>query len=978
MSGKSRSFFVYFFGLLSASFVLKSDRVLPPFANTESISWADSVFATLTPDERIGQLFMVAAWSNKDKKHIKEIDSLIIKNKIGGLIFFQGGPVREANLTNKYQKESKVPLLISIDGEWGLAMRLDSSIAFPKQMTLGAIQDDSLIYEMGKEIARQCKRMGIHVNLAPVADVNNNPLNPVIGLRSFGEDKFNVARKAILYMRGLQDAGVMANGKHFPGHGDTDMDSHKTLPTISISKERMDTLELYPFRQLIDSGLASMMVAHLFIPAYDTAANTASTLSKAVVTDLLKKQLRFNGLVFTDALNMKGVSKFYKPGIVDVKALLAGNDVLLFSEDVPLAIDSIKAAIARGEISQDEIDLRCKKILAAKQWCGLDKLKPVKTKDIFEDLNTAHADLLNRRLIENSLTLLSNKNNIIPLQKLDTLKIACVSLGHDDETDFYKMLHNYVPADFFGLNKKAKDAQCDSVIKWMDAYNLVIVQLDNLSIKADKDFGLTENMKYVLNCIVAKKKTIVDVFGSPYVLAKLDSIKLAEAVLMSYEGTSLFEEYSAQVIGGGITAKGKLPVTASKDFPLGTGILTPAAVRFKYTLPEELGISSAELMKIDSIALKGMKDKAYPGCQVLVAQNGKVFYHKAFGYHTYENKRPVRLSDIYDLASVTKISASTPSLMKLAEDKKINLDSAMSYYFAPLKGTDKEKMTFREVFTHQAGLPAWIPFWKKTVSKGVYKNGIYSTEKTAKYPFRVAEKLYISKNYPDTIIKTIVNCEMGVAGKFVYSDLGYYFLMKIIEQQTGKSLDQYVTESFYRPLGLSYMTYRPREKFNLKQIAPTEYDVAFRKQLVWGDVHDQGAAMMGGVAGHAGLFSNANDLAILMQLYLQKGEYGGIRYFDTSTVSEFTRCQYCIDNRRAIGFDKPETNSEKTSPVCECVSYLSFGHTGFTGTIAWADPAKNLVYIFLSNRVYPDAEVNKLAKQGIRTKIQEVIYDAIK
>ncbi|MEW6468944.1 MAG: glycoside hydrolase family 3 N-terminal domain-containing protein [Bacteroidota bacterium] len=975
MNNQLKVFFILFPLLLSAGFISRNEP-LPAFQDEKGNQWVDSVFATLSPDERIAQLFMVAAYSNKDKKHEREIDSLVIKHKIGGLIFFQGGPVRQAVLTNRYQKAAKVPLLISIDGEWGLAMRLDSTTSFPKQMTLGAIQDETLIYEMGKEIARQCKRIGIHVNLAPVADVNNNPLNPVIGYRSFGEDKYNVARKAVMYMKGMQDNGVMANGKHFPGHGDTDSDSHKTLPTIASSKERMDSLELYPFRQMIKEGLGSMMVAHLYIPAYDTTRNTASTLSKKVVTDLLKNEMQFQGLVFTDALNMKGVSKFFAPGIVDVKALLAGNDVLLFAEDVPTAIDSIKKAIARGEISQEEIDQRCKKILKAKQWCGLDKLKPIRTKNLFDELNTPFAGLINRKLVENAMTLLSNRDSLIPLKRLDTLRIACVSLGHDDETTFYRMLHNYAPVDYFGLNKKAKDALCDSVIKWVDGYNLVIIQLDNLTTNPAKDFGLTEKMEYVMNCIIAKKKTIVSVFGSPYVLARLDSIRHAHAVVMNYEGTSLFEDYSAQLIFGGIGAKGRLPVTASEDFKLGQGLST-APIRLKYTVPEEAGMSSSELSKIDSIALKGMKDKAYPGCQVLVVKEGKVVYQKAFGFHTYENKRPVKLTDLYDLASVTKISASTPALMRLVEEKKVHLDSAMSVYYKELNGTNKEKMTFRQVFTHQSGLPAWIPFWKRTVNKGVYRPGIYSTTPSKEYPYRVAEKLYISRSYPDSIMQRIISCEVDSPGKFVYSDLGYYLLQKIIEAQTGKPLDQYVTENFYRPLGLSYMGYKPRERFNLKQIAPTEYDVAFRKQLVWGDVHDQGAAMLGGVAGHAGLFANANDLAILMQMFLQKGEYGGMRYFDTATVAEFTRCQYCIDNRRAIGFDKPETNSEKTSPVCECVSYLSFGHTGFTGTIAWADPEKQLVYVFLSNRVYPDAEVNKLAKQGIRTKIQEVIYSSV-
>ncbi len=604
--------------------------------------------------------------------------------------------------------------------------------------------------------------------------------------------------------------------------------------------------------------------------------------------------------------------------------------------------------------------------------------KKISTKNLVADLNNQQAKLLNRNLVEYAITVLKNNNDLIPLKKLDTLRIAAVSLGYDEDNVFKQRLNNYTSVDCYGLDKDCKQPQCDSLYKKLEKYNLVIVQVNNTNNSPAKNFGFTDKLKKVLNEIIRKKKTIVDVFGNPYILAKMDSVHLADAIIMSYESYDDNQDLSAQLIFGGISSQGKLPVTASNYFKIGTGINTIAPTRLKYTLPEELKINSEQLNKIDSVAWKGIYDKAYPGCQILVAKDGKVIYQKSFGYHTYENKVKVKNTDLYDLASITKIAGSTAAMMKMVQDKQVKLDDSLSIYLPYLKGTNKSKINFREMMTHQAGLKEWIPFWMKTVSKGEYKKGVYDTAYSTQYPYQVTDKMFMNKLYVDSIYKWIVNSEIKDAGKYKYSDLGYYFIKQIVEQQTDRFLDDYLNVSFYAPLGASTLTYNPLKKFDKNRIVPTEYDVKFRKQLVKGYVHDQGAAMMGGVAGHAGLFSNANDLAILMQMYLQNGEYGGVRYLDSAVVNEFTKCQFCQDNRRALGFDKPEINPEKDSPVCSCVSYMSYGHTGFTGTITWVDPEKKLVYIFLSNRVYPDADINKLSKMGIRTKIQEIIYDAIK
>ncbi|MFI5150073.1 MAG: glycoside hydrolase family 3 N-terminal domain-containing protein [Bacteroidia bacterium] len=965
--------------LLTAFTTRQQDPGNPVFESADSNHWVDSVFATLSPERRIGQLFMVAAYSNKDKAHVNEIKKLITEQGIGGLIFFQGGPKREANLCNLYQGLSEVPLLISIDGEWGLAMRLDSTVQFPRQMTLGAIQDDSLIYEMGKEIARECRRMGIQVNLAPVADINNNPNNPVISNRSFGENKYLVARKAGMYMKGMQDAGVLANAKHFPGHGDTDSDSHKTLPVINQCIQRMDTLELYPFRELFRQGLGSVMVAHLNVPCYDTAKNMAATLSPKIVNGLLKDTLGFKGLIFTDALNMRGVAKFYAPGLVDLKALLAGNDVLLFSEDVPTAIEEIKKAMVKGLITQEEIDKRCRKILKAKYWCGLAKAEKISLIRIYEDLNNRRADLLNRKLADAAMTVLKNDNNLLPLKRLDTLRIATVSLGYEDPSAFDEMLNNYMPVSHLGITKDAKQNLGDSILRKLKDYNTIILCVNNTNNSPKKDFGLSDLCRHLLDsiCSMKNKHIIVDVFANPYLLTLFKEVEKADAVVLSYEWSSYTQNSSAALIFGGIGASGKIPVSVSPRFPAGTGINTGKAIRFKYTVPEEVDIDPRKLKQIDTLAWRGIKNKAYPGCQILVAKDGKVFYRKSFGYHTYAKKDKVRNDDIYDIASVTKIMASTPALMKLVDEKSVRLNDRLSEHLPEIKGSNKQDIIIREMMAHQAGLKDWLPFWMWTMEGTEYKPGIYSKTKSDSFPLRVADRLYIRKAWQDTMFQQLLRSPMGTRGKFVYSDLGYYFIKRLVETNKRKALNIFVDSVFYKPIGLQTMGYKPRERFDLERIIPTEYDLKFRKQQIQGDVHDQGAAMMGGVGGHAGLFSDANDVAVMMQLYMNKGTYGGVRYLDSATINDFTRCQYCVSNRRGAGFDKPETDPKKDSPVCDCVSYLSFGHQGFTGTITWADPASGLVYVFLSNRVYPDADDNRLLKQGTRTAIMRVLNDAV-
>lgn len=938
--------------------------------------WVDSVFNSLTPNQRLGQLFMVAAYSNKDMKHVKEIRELITNYNIGGLIWMQGGPVKQGKLANYYQHIAQTPLLYSIDGEWGLAMRLDSTPRYPKQMTLGAIQNDSLIYQMGKQIAKECKRLGIHVNFAPVADVNNNPSNPVIGMRSFGENKYKVAQKAYMYMAGMQDERVMANGKHFPGHGDTDVDSHKGLPVINHSVDRLDSLELYPFQYLFDRGLGSIMVAHLNIPSLDSTKNLASTLSPKVVNDLLKKKMGFKGLIFTDALNMKGVSKYFAPGNVDLKALLAGNDVLLFSENVAKAIEEINKAIKDGQITQAEIDEHCKKILQAKYWCGLHQKPEIVTRHLFKELNTPQSAELNDKLAQASVTLLKNEEGFLPLKNTDSLKIVEVSFGLEEQNTLFTTLKEYTNVEHVGLKHDAKPKEIAEAFEKIRKANMVVLQINKATLKSENNYGLGKQTLLLADSIARLKPTVLVLLTNPYIFNKLENVSPFKSVILAYEYMPSLLKASANVILGVGGANAKLPVT-TKLFKVESGItleaLSPSKIKLSQTiyLQKKYGV-------IDSIALWGIQEKAYPGCQVVAMKDGKLIYQKAFGKYTYApDAKEVNNGTIYDLASVTKVTSSALALMKLASENKFDYKKRLGDYLPYLKGSNKDSLVIEDVLTHRAGLQAWIPFYLKTITKSnLYKPGFYSAKHSEDYPTIVAKQLYVAKGFSDTMYRRIVASKLETPGKYLYSDIGYYFIQQIIEQQAQKKQNDFVKD-MYAQIGLT-LTYEPLKYFSLEQIAPTENDTKFRKQVLQGYVHDPGAALLGGVAGHAGLFGNALDVAKLMQMYLNKGELNGVRLLDSNVVKDFTSCHFCPDNRRGLCFEKPEPDEKKDNPVTSECSLASFGHSGFTGTFVWADPKTNLVVVFLSNRVYPDTDPNKLSKLGIRGKIHKAFYDAVK
>lgn len=954
----------------------------PPFLKYMNHPWVDSVLNSLTTDQRIAQCIWIAAYSNRDVSHEVEISDIVRKYGPGGIVFFQGTAEKQAELTNFYQKISKVPLIIAIDAEWGLGMRLQNIEKFPYQMTLGAIASDSLIYLMGKSISAQLKRLGVNVNLAPVADINNNAMNPVINYRSFGENREKVTMKALMYMNGMQDNGILATLKHFPGHGDTNTDSHLDLPVISHSRERLDSIELFPFLNLINDGAGSVMTAHLNLPKLDSTSRLPSTLSPVIINDLLKIQMGFKGLVITDAMNMKGITKYFSPGVADARALQAGNDVVEFVTDIDAAIKETRSMIESKKLLKSDIDLKCRKVLALKYWCGLNNPATISVNHISSDISSPDKIALIRDLYANALTVLKNEEEIIPLRNLQDLKVAVLSVNRAKGSKFQERILSYMPADTFTVNT-ADDKQSSDLLKKLSDYNLVITGIFNTDQRPNMNFGIEPGINNFLQKLSEGNKTIMTYFGNPYAIAKLDALRNADGLVLAYQENDYTEDLSAQLIFGGIGSRGTLPVTINKEWPSGFGIITPGNLRLQYGLPENAGLSSEKLnRKIDSIANMGLKAKAYPGCEIIIARKGIVIFHKTYGFHTYDDRISVRKDDLFDLASVTKVSSTLAGLMLLDSEGKFSVGNKLGDYLPDFRKTNKGNLIMKDLLTHQAGLKDWIPFWKETIKPdSSFKKNIFKYAGSEKFPLKVANDLYINKNYRKKIFNEIKKSPLGEK-KYVYSDLTFIISPGIIENLTGEKWYDFVTRNIYHKLGAYDICFNPYLKYPLQRIVPTEYDSLFRRQLLHGTVHDEAAAMLGGISGHAGLFATANDLMKLMELYRRMGDYGGEQIIGRDVLEEYTRVQFPENNnRRGLGFDKPLLNNKDLGPMdaypAKSATPQSFGHSGYTGTFVWMDPVYEISYVFFSNRVNPTRYNNKLSDLNIRPYILQAIYDSI-
>ena len=969
-------------------------------SNFSEKAWVDKMMKKLTLRQRIAQLFMVAVTPTAENAHYKRIEQIVEQEQVGGVIAMQGNAATWVRMINRLQRLSTVPLLTAVDGEYGLAMRFSDVDPFPRQMLLGALTDDEYIYEMGKAVAAQCLRLGIYMNFAPVADVNNNPNNPVINIRSFGEDKYKVAQKSIAYMRGLQDGGVLTCAKHFPGHGDTDKDSHDELPSIYHKRSRIDTLELYPFKALISAGIDAMIIGHLRMTAIDAKKRPAS-LSELVINKLLRKEMGFKGLVFTDALNMRGVLTDAQQDSICLLALQAGNDILLMPDEVVGSIDLIEKAVNEGGISEAVINAKCRKVLEAKAKFLPIPAARVSADNLLRDLNPDSNEVLRLRIADASITLLSNKDSLLPLQRLDTLSIAYLEIGKGQGTIFKQYLDYYASVDNFSIDANPSSKALDSLYQNLSSYNTVIACFYT-PITRPYAKSINATLALFLEKLALEKNVVFNLFRLPYALSSFQQPNRFAAIIVSYQNIPAVQQRSAQLIFGGIVPRGILPVSVNsapaapagkagagfipteedgsvRGWPVGTSLSYIAPTRLKYVLPEEIGISSQQLSAVDSIMQEAINKHAAPGGQILAAYKGQVFYHKTFGRHTYDITSPaVRWNDIYDLASLTKVTATLPVVMHLVDESKINIDRNLGDYLPTVcKYEDKQQLKLIDILTHQSGLPAFSPFYRSFMQNGILNVKDFTNEPSASFNLPVAANIYTSAKTVDYVYEKINKTPL-VSTVYRYSDLGFMYLQQMAEAVICQGIDRISDSLFYAPLSMNYTGYRPFARFAAAGIAPTERDTYFRMQLLQGYVHDPTAALLGGVSGHAGLFGNANDIAKILQMYLNKGTYGGTTYFRSAVVDRFTSCPFCRDgNRRGLGFDKPETNPAKSSPVGREASAESYGHSGYTGTFFWVEPQRDLIYIFLSNRVYPN-DGKLLNSLNTRTRILTVFNNCIK
>ncbi len=962
-------------GSLPAQQVYRAD--LSKLAPREQ-QWVDSVYQSMSEDERLGQLFMIRAHSDLGPDHFASVEKQIADYHVGGLCFFQGTPEKQLELTNRYQALSKLPLMVSMDAEWGLGMRLpDQTISYPKQLALGAIRNNQLIYDMGAEIARQMHRIGINVAFSPVLDVNNNPNNPVIATRSFGEDRYNVTAKGYMYMKGLQDNGILASAKHFPGHGDTDVDSHLDLPVISHNRERLDSVELYPFQALIRYGIGSIMAAHLQIPALDPRPNRPSSLSKPIVTDLLRRDLGFTGLIFTDGLEMKGVTKHYGHGEVEAEAIAAGSDILLLPEDIAASFTAIKRYVSEGKIRPADIEVKVRRVLLSKYRLGLTDPTFPPLAGLREDLNSPAATSLKQELYQAAMTLVRDDKDLVPVETPMTGKIVSLRIGATKATSFTSRLDDYGQVTHLAANVDPTATEQQQILGRITADDIVIASLYSDGSRFIEKVPVSAETVRLLRAIDGRAKLIVTVFGNPYSLKALDGFG---SLLEAYSRDDVAQDAAAQALFGANPITGRLPVTASAKAPFNTGLETTANYRMGYAPPESVGIDGEFLTaSVDKLAAEAISAHATPGLVVLVARHGKVVFEKAYGSYTYANRTPVTTNSVYDLASVTKVAATTLSIMKLVEEGKVNLDKSLGFYLPELKGSNKAPLKIRDVLAHRAGLIAWIPFYRYTLTPGSHpkpSSQFYRSNQTGDFIVPVTDKLYMNKVCVDDVWDQIYESELSNPGRYRYSDLGFYLMAKLVDRVSGLTVDEFAARNFYRPMGLESMTFNPLRTISRDRIPPTEVDNYFRMCTVQGYVHDMGAGMMGGVSGHAGLFGSAHDLAALFQMLLQEGTYGGRRYLRPETIDEFTT-RYPGEQRRALGFDMKQLDENQYQNLAEDASSRTFGHTGFTGTCVWADPVEDMVYVFLSNRTFPSAATNKLSKLKTRVRVQAAAYESM-
>lgn len=956
--------------------------------------WVDSVMNKLSFKEKVGQLFIYTIAPVDTKRNLELLREAVDTYKVGGLLFSGGKMQTQVDLTNRAQKQAKVPVMITFDGEWGLAMRLRGTPVFPRNMVLGCIRDNQLIYEYGREVARQCRQIGVQVNFAPVADVNINPKNPVINTRSFGEDPVQVADKVIAYAYGLEGGGVLSVCKHFPGHGDTDVDSHKALPVLPFTRERLDSVELYPFKKAIRAGLGGMMVGHLQVPAIEPIGGLPSSLSRNVVYDLLTDELAFKGLIFTDALAMKGVSG---NGNVSLQALKAGNDMVLAPRNLKDEIPAVLEAVEKGELSKEDIENKCRKVLTYKYVLGLKKKPFVQLSGLEQRVNSPQARDLIRRLNQAAITVLNNKNHILPLHADKAQRIALLEVGKPGETEtLAKQMSRYASLSRFRLRPNQTEEENRRLRDSLAAYKRIVIAVSEQRLAPYHPFFAK----------FAPESPAIYLFFTPgkMMLQIHRAVSDASAVVLGHSHNSDVQRQTADILFAKATADGRLSASLGGLFPTGAGVtITPESP--SHFIPEEYGLSSALLKKIDTIALDGIQQGAYPGCQVVVLKNGHIMFDKAFGTYAGKGSPRVESTDIYDLASLSKTTGTLLAVMKLYDKGRFNLTDKISDYLPFLQRTDKKDITIREILYHQSGLPPWLPFYQEAIDKDSYDGRLFSARKDAQhsvrigtatwanpkfkfkseyispvktgdYTVQICDSLWLNRSFRKVIEEKIMETPLKQK-RYVYSDIGFILLGMLVEQLAGMPMEAYLQREFYGPMGLERTGYLPLRRFAKSEIVPSNKDRFLRKETLQGFVHDEASAFFGGLAGNAGLFSTAREVAHIYQMLLNGGEIDGKRYLSKETCQLFTT-EVSKISRRGLGFDKPDMQDSKKGNCASVAPAGVYGHTGFTGTCAWVDPENELVYVFLSNRIYPDVTNRKLNQLHIRERIQEAIYGAMK
>ena len=948
--------------------------------------WVNEQLASMPLKKKIGQLFIHTVAPLVSQQNKANLASAVKDYGVGGLLFSGGEMQKQIFLTNYAQEMAHIPLMVTFDGVWGLSMRLKNTPKFPRNRVLGCIENDTILYEYGREVARQLREIGVTVNFAPVADVDNNPRNPVINTRSFGSRPQSVAEKVVAYSRGLEDGGVLAVCKHFPGHGDTEVDSHKSLPVLYFDRHRLDSVELYPFKEAIASGVDGIMMGHLRVPALCTRP---ASISHNIVTGLLKNELGYKGLVFTDALEMKGISNNKN---VSAQALIAGCDLLLVPRNLKRELQGVLNVVKAGQLTEEQITEKCRKVLTYKYALGLNHRPQVEVQQAEKRLNVSYTDDLIQRINRNAVTVVKDSDEALPLDlSLSGTVVLSLSPTLSQTHPFYKTLNEYYPVAWVRANPNSlAEAQ-----RRLCPAQRVIVTVHTSHV---------EPYLGMLTQLAKNKPFILINFESIKTLKRLQTVVAqSSAVIQAHTDTKDLQEYVANILLGKEQVSGRLSVGLNDEYKAGCGVTIDPNLPRKYS-PEEFGMKSSVLNRIDSVALLGIREGAYPGCHILVTKNGYPVYNKCFGTHTYESKEQVQENDIFDLASLSKTTGTLLAVMKLYDEGKLTLTDRVEKYLPMMQGPVK-RTTIQQLLYHESGLPAYLPFYQKAIDKKSCKGGMYKKYRDANHRIQVGSRLYVCTNFsylpewisrtPSAVYSSQIADNLYIKPSFRneiladidkaplkghsyrYSCLNFMLLKEIVEKLSGQPMDVYLDSVFYKPMGLRYTTYNPLRKFKKEQIIPTVREDFLRGKMLQGYVHDEAAAFLGGVSGNAGLFSTAHDVALIHQMLLDKGICGDRRYLSRATCELFLSMK-SRNSRRGLGFDKPDVLRPTKGPCSENTPATVVGHTGFTGTCAWADPTNELVFVFLSNRIYPNPYLRKkLMHLNIRPAIQQIVYESI-